>query len=125
MPEISKFFGWCMLIWATLSNVGGSVAMKYFHQTRSDVATTQMSLMNPDLKYIGVALICYISSFVSYFIVLKVIPISIAYPIITGLTILMVLGVANSLLGEQLSISMAVGAAFIVVGIFLIGGKFN
>ena len=99
--------------------------MKYFHQTRSDVATTQMSLMNPDLKYIGVALICYISSFVSYFIVLKVIPISIAYPIITGLTILMVLGVANSLLGEQLSISMAVGAAFIVVGIFLIGGKFN
>ena len=110
-----------MLILAALSNVGGSVAMKYFHQTKLDVALGNM-VQNPNLKYLAIALLCYASSFVAYVCVVKVIPVSIAYPLITGLTILMLLAVARLILGENLSGSMILGSAFIVVGVFLIGG---
>lgn len=121
MPKIPIFFGWMMLILAALSNVGGSIAMKYFHQTKLDVALEDMA-HNPNLKYLAIALLCYASSFIAYVFVVKVIPISIAYPLITGLTILMLLAVARLLLGENLSGSMIIGSAFIIVGVFLIGG---
>lgn len=122
MPEISKFFGWCMLAWAALSNVGGSVAMKYFHRAKAEAAASDL-LLSPNLKFLAAALFCYASSFVAYLIVLKVIPVSVAYPLITGLTILMLLGFAGAVLGETVTLPMALGSACIVLGIFLIGGQ--
>jgi undecaprenyl phosphate-alpha-L-ara4N flippase subunit ArnE len=122
LPEVSKTLGWCMLVWAALSNVGGSVAMKFFHRAKGE--TLELGL-NANLKYLAIALFCYVSSFAAYLVVLKVIPVSIAYPLITGLTIMMVLAVARAFLGEALSTTMILGSAFIVVGIALIGGHAN
>jgi small multidrug resistance pump len=121
MPKISVLFGWLLVIWAALSNAGGSVAMKYFHRANGDTTLADIGI-NWNLRYLALALLCYISSFVAYVFVLKFVPVSVAYPLITGLSILMILSITSVFLGEDLSGTMVAGSVLIVMGVFLIGG---
>ena len=122
MFEMSALFGRNRLVWVAFSNVKGSAVMNYFSQTRSTTVATNLSLLHTDHLFLGKAIFCYSSYFFAYLIEFKIMPVSITYSMITGLAILIVLGVTNAQLRKKFYTSMPSNAAAISLRVFLIEG---
>ena len=114
--------GYVMLCVAVAFNVGASIALKLGsgHQV-SPIETLQH--WDKHLKVLlifAMALGCYGFAFVSYMLTLRSVPVSIAYPMITGLTTLVIAAIAVPLFGESMPIRSMAGIVFILLGATLL-----
>ena len=95
----------CLLL-TVLLNTGASLLLK--------LTTT---LDNAPRTLVGLGSIsCYGLSFIAYFFCLRNFPVSVAYPVITGGTILAVVMLASPFLGEHLTLLKSLGGGLIIIG---------
>ncbi len=69
------------------------------------------------------ALSVYGFVFFYYILVLRTTPVSILYPIYTGLSVMFVLLIGHSVFSEPVSVAQVMGIVLVVVGIVLIGAS--
>ena len=69
----------------------------------------------------GLALAVYGLGFLAYAQALKSAPANLAYPVMTGLTLMLTLVAGLLWLGEDLSLRLVIGALLLMAGIVLIG----
>ncbi|MBV8666378.1 MAG: ligand-binding protein SH3 [Burkholderiaceae bacterium] len=71
----------------------------------------------------GLALAAYGLGFLAYAQALKLVPANLAYPVMTGITLLVTLAAGMVWLGEDIGPRVALGAALLLAGIVLIGAR--
>lgn len=82
-----------------------------------------VQLLLSQWKGVLVALSLYGFIFFYYIVVLRSSPVSILYPVYTGLSVLLVLLVGRFAFSEPISSAQMLGAGFILAGIVLMGGN--
>lgn len=68
------------------------------------------------LLIVSGSMVCYGLSFLSYYVCLRSLPVSVAYPVITGGAILAIVLMATPVLGEPMTGSKMLGAALVIFG---------
>lgn len=71
----------------------------------------------------GAAAGVYGLGFIAYAQALKLVPVNLAYPLMTGATLLLTLAAGLLWLGEGISLRVALGAVLLLAGIALIGAR--
>lgn len=69
----------------------------------------------------GLAMVIYGLGFLAYAQALKSVPANLAYPVMTGVTLMLTLVAGLLWLGEALSLRVVIGALLLLAGIVLIG----
>ncbi|HYE53145.1 MAG TPA: SMR family transporter [Azospirillaceae bacterium] len=106
MAALSQPSGVALLVLSVLLNAGASLLLK----SGAGAEDTRRLLL------LAAALACYGLGFLSYFLCLRVFPVGVAYPVITGGAILVIVAAATLVLGEPMTASKALGAALVVAG---------
>lgn len=106
--------GWFWLWSAVAFNVLANAALKYSSQITKGA---DGSMVN---KWFILALIFYGINFLSYFQAIKNIYLSIAYPIVVGLSALGVACLGLLIWGERLTFNQYIGIVFILIGVVFI-----
>jgi multidrug transporter EmrE-like cation transporter len=114
--------GHIILLTAVASNVCASLALKWASLLRKDGAPS-LSILDVQPKELLVmvgALVFYTFAFAAYMFALRKVPVSIAYPVITGLTTMVLAVAAGPLFGESLSMKSIAGICLVLSGSFLL-----
>jgi multidrug transporter EmrE-like cation transporter len=111
-----------LLLAAVASNVCASLTLKWASLSREadGPSWSVFHLQQKEILVVTGALVFYALSFAAYMFALRKVPVSIAYPVITGLTTLILVLAARPLFGEQLSISNLIGMCLVLTGSFLL-----
>lgn len=80
-------------------------------------------LLLSEWKGVLLALSLYGFIFFYYIVVLRSSPVTILYPVYTGLSVLLVLLVGHIVFSEPISPAQILGAGFVLIGIVLMGGN--
>lgn len=115
-------WGVLLLTLAVLGNTGASLVLKWASLPQYQVDVTSSSL--PPMRAVGLAaaLICYALAFVSYFLALRTFPVSVAYPLITSISVALITVAANHFFNEPITLQTLFGTMFILVGIVILMG---
>jgi small multidrug resistance pump len=108
-------FGWLTLATAILFNVLGNFFIKRF-SIHADIGGL-LGYLRP--SFIA-GMVFFAFGLLLYTRALKEIPITLAYPIMVGVTLTTVSVLAIFLLGERFAVRDAMGAAFVIAGIALL-----
>lgn len=111
---------WIALLVAILANVSGNLALKQFSQQmleRQDVSPVVAALLNP---YFWIGGLSAGLVFLSYIWALRGVPLSVAYPIGTGVSAVGVLLAAGLVLGETIGLAKIAGVGLVIAGVLLI-----
>jgi small multidrug resistance pump len=71
----------------------------------------------------GLALAAYGLGFIAYAQALKLVPVNLAYPVMTGVTLMLTLAAGMFWLGESVGPRVLIGAVLLLAGIVLIGSR--
>lgn len=107
-PVLNGYF-WCAL--ASLASAGATFLIKLSHQGGSSWSLTR-------LAYLGAACAVYGLGFVCYTITLQKLPMTLAYPLMTAITMATVLLVGYAVLGEAMTPTRMLGMVLIAAGAF-------
>lgn len=107
------------LILAFVSNAGANVLLKLATLNNFSFAAALSGQWNLGILYAGIAVPLFGMNLLLYLAALDKIPLSIAYPVMVGMTFFITIG-ASLFLGEKVSYIHAIGMAMILGGIFLI-----
>ncbi|MBU9572352.1 hypothetical protein [Burkholderia multivorans] len=113
-------YGYFALMLSSIASAAASVLLKLAADLSPDSARLLQLLGGTGLKVAAVG--CYGVGFVFYSMSLKSIQLQVAYPIMVGLTILL-LFFYGLLFSQQVSAMSMLGAAFVCIGIFIISIK--
>ncbi|WP_175796561.1 hypothetical protein [Burkholderia anthina] len=113
-------YGYLALVFSSIASAAASVLLKLAADLPPDSARFLQLLGGTGLK--AVAVLCYGVGFVFYSLSLKSIQLQIAYPIMVGVTILL-LFVYGVVLSQSVSMTSMLGAAFVCLGIFIMSVK--
>lgn len=110
------------LIAAVACNAGASLALKAASLQRVEGAQswTILDVQGREMAVVLGALTLYVFAFVAYMLALRDVPVSIAYPVVTGLTTLVIAIVAGPLFAEAVTFKMAAGIGLVLFGSFLL-----
>jgi multidrug transporter EmrE-like cation transporter len=109
MTILLNGYFWCAL--ASLASAGATFLIKLSHQAGSGWTLAR-------LGYLGAACAVYGMGFVCYTITLQKLPMTIAYPLMTAITMMAVLLCGYAVLGEALTGVRLLGMALVAVGAF-------
>ena len=100
---------WCLL--ASLASASATYLIKLSNQTGSDWTMAR-------LLYLGAACAAYGFGFIGYTIALQKLPVTLAYPLMTAITMCLILLTGYALLGESVTPIRMLGMALIAAGTF-------
>jgi len=108
------------LLLAGLASAGATLLLR-----RAGTALADSSILGLPASWflIGAALASYGAGFLAYAKALQVLPANVAYPVMTGLTLLATLACGTLWLGESLTLRTTAGATLLLTGIILIGTR--
>lgn len=111
-----------LIIFVAVCNVGASLALKSASALRvnGEASWTILNINGKELIVVLGALALYGLSFVAYMLALRKVQVSIAYPVVTGLTTLMLALAAGPLFGENMTLKAAVGICLVLFGSVLL-----
>lgn len=109
-PVLTGYF-WSIL--ASLASALATLLIKLSHQENAGWTLSR-------LAYLGGASGTYVVGFVCYSIALQRLQISLAYPLMTAFTMLLVMLIGFLVLGENLTFTRMAGAALIITGAFIL-----
>lgn len=102
---MSGTYSWVFLLLSILLNAAASLLLKAATKVTGSVQVLP----------VGSSIACYGLAFICYFICLRNLPVSIAYPVITGGAILIIV-LSASLLGELITGAKLLGALLMAIG---------
>lgn len=111
---------WLALLLAIAANISGNLALKQFSQQMSepkDLGSLLTALTHPAFWIGGLSAGVV---FFSYIWALRGVPLSVAYPIGTGVSAAGVLIAAALVLGESVGLAKIIGVGLVVAGVLLI-----
>jgi multidrug transporter EmrE-like cation transporter len=115
----AQIIGWVLLVAAFCFNAGANVMLKY--ATRTPVGFNDGIVGFVKGNIVGLTAIgVFAGNVVLYFLALRTLPLSVAYPIMNGMTMIVVLVLAVSFLGERVAPAQIVGCALVVIGATLV-----
>ena len=103
---MSKSFSWFFLLLTIVLNASAGLLLK--------LSTSREGLAR--LLTTGGSLCCYGLGFIAFYVSLRSLPVSTAYPVMTGGAILAIVLTAAPLLGEGLTTSKLFGALLVIAG---------
>ncbi len=109
-----------LIFLASLASAAATLLLR-----RAGLASSETLLMGfPESLWLkGVAVGVYGLGFLAYAQALRAVPVNLAYPVMTGITLLMTLTAGLLWLGEGISLRTAIGALMLLGGIVLIGAR--
>lgn len=113
-------YGYLTLMLSSIASAAASVFLKLAADLSPDSARLFQFLGGTGLKVVAVG--CYGIGFIFYSISLKSIQLQVAYPIMVGLTILLLFAY-GFLMSQSVSSISVLGAALVCAGIFIISFK--
>jgi multidrug transporter EmrE-like cation transporter len=108
--NVKGAWSWLFLALSVLLNAAASLLLK----------TSTAVEGSSRLLSVGASLACYGLAFLSYFMCLRRLQVSIAYPIITAGATLVIAFSSAMFLGESLTASKALGSCLVIVGAALL-----
>lgn len=107
---------------AVVCNAGASLALKAASLQRVDGAPswTFLDIQRKEMVVVLVALALYVLAFAAYMLALRQVPVSIAYPVVTGLTTLVLAVAASVLFSEMLTLKNMTGVSLVLLGSYLL-----
>jgi multidrug transporter EmrE-like cation transporter len=105
---------------AVAGNTGASLALKWASQPARRVENLTESFNLVNAAGLFIALSCYGIAFVAYMFALRSIPVSIAYPLITSLSVVLIIVFAWGFFEEPITPYSIVGTIFVLVGVFIL-----
>ena len=111
-----------MLAAAVAFNVTASIMLKIAARSGERIVSMRLgwNLQDGGLLALGLAVGAYGLAFIAYMVTLRSIPVSLAYPLITGLTATCIAIVATLLFGESIGWQGVLGLAFVLIGVTLL-----
>jgi multidrug transporter EmrE-like cation transporter len=118
--KMSIYWGLMMLALAVAGNTGASLALKWasLPQNRIEIGTSTPSMQG--VLGLAVALACYALAFIGYMFALRAFPVSVAYPLITSVTVVFISIAAAMFFGEPVTMMSVLGTVFILVGVAIL-----
>ncbi|MDN7931014.1 hypothetical protein [Burkholderia metallica] len=113
-------YGYLTLVLSSIASAAASVFLKLAADLSPDSARFLQFLGGTGLKVVAIG--CYGIGFIFYSISLKSIQLQVAYPVMVGLTILLLFAY-GMMLSQSVSMASMLGAAFVCLGIFIISFK--
>lgn len=107
-PVLNGYF-WCAL--ASLASAGATFLIKLSHGTGEGWSIQR-------LAYLGAACTVYGLGFVCYTITLQKLPMTLAYPLMTAITMATVLLIGYAVLGEAMTATRMLGMVLVAAGAF-------
>jgi multidrug transporter EmrE-like cation transporter len=104
---------------AFLCNAGANVLLKLGATHDFSIASLLRGDFNLAHLYTGSAVFLFGANLAFYLLALKTIPLSVAYPVMVGMTFFITTG-ASVLLGEHLSLIHLLGITMIIAGMLII-----
>lgn len=115
----NNFVTFILYAFYTLTSVCGLTLIK-FYLPMVKHANESGYIVGTSLLGIGVGFILYISSFLTWIIILERVPLSSAYPVAIGLTLIFSIISSIIFLNEVISFMKATGIFMILLGVILI-----
>ena len=109
-----------LLLLAGLASAGATLLLR---RAGTELAGSSILGFPTSWILIVAALASYGTGFLAYAKALQGLPANVAYPIMTGLTLLATLGFGALWLGEFLTLRTSAGVALLLMGIILIGTR--
>ena len=104
---------WGGIAWCALAGMASCGATLLIKQSHSHEGTMRLVVL-------GMALATYGIGFVTYALALKNLPVNLAYPVMTGFTMLCIAGASALFLQEPLTVTQILGMALIAAGAVLV-----
>jgi quaternary ammonium compound-resistance protein SugE len=105
---------------AVMGNTGASLALKWASQPGRRVENLTESFNLVNVVGLFIALSCYGIAFVAYMFALRSVPVSTAYPLITSLSVVLIIISARVFFEEPITLYSMVGTLFVLVGVFIL-----
>lgn len=102
-------YTWCAL--ASLASAGATFLIKLSHQSGAGWSAGR-------LAYLGAACLVYGLGFVCYTVTLQKLPMTLAYPLMTAITMASVLLIGYAVLGEAMTPLRMLGMVLVAAGAF-------
>lgn len=115
MSQLWKFF---LFSGYVLASVSGLAILRQFLPKLAFPLRTRVPIDVRIWLVVGTCL--YLMSFALWMLILRTVPLVVAYPVAVGLTICGTTLVGISLLGEQIDLRRALGIAFVLIGVVFI-----
>jgi multidrug transporter EmrE-like cation transporter len=117
---MSIYWGLLMLALAVAGNTGASLALKWssLPQNRLEIGSSTLSMQG--VLGLAVALACYALAFIGYMFALRAFPVSVAYPLITSVTVVFISIAAAMFFGEPVTLVSVLGTMFILIGVAIL-----
>jgi len=106
-----KIFGLALILFAAIFNTGASVFLKNFSQHHS--------ILN-----LLLSILFYSLNFIFFYFALKTISLNIAYPLLVGLSVILISICSLYFFHERITLLTILGIAFVLLGVFLIYHKY-
>ncbi len=115
-------FGWAMLAAAVAFNVTASIMLKIAAKGGERLIPLRLgwNFQDGGVLALALALGAYALAFIAYMLTLRSIPVSLAYPLITGLTTICIAVVAIPMFGESIGWRGVLGLVLVLGGVTLI-----
>lgn len=113
---MSLFF----LIIAFTLNATANILLKVSAGHELALTSVRAVLSSKALLFLGMGLVTFAANVIFYYLALRSLPLSVAYPVMVGATTLMTGGAALFLFHETITFSQMCGYAFIITGITLV-----
>jgi multidrug transporter EmrE-like cation transporter len=111
-----------MLALAVLGNTGASLILKLASLPRYRIDFTSLPPSLLGVCVVIAALGCYALAFIAYMLALRSLSVSIAYPLITSISVVLIATLANLIFRESITPISIVGIFLILAGVTLLMG---
>jgi len=108
---------WVLLVIAAINSTLGNIFLKKSQQSSTDESILSL-LLNP---WFFLGLVFYEINVILFAKALKRLPVSTAYPVLAGLSFLLLVVVARVFLEEKLSIQQMTGIVLVMLGLAFLG----
>jgi multidrug transporter EmrE-like cation transporter len=109
-PQLAGYV-WCML--AALASAGATLLIKQSHQAGSDWTFARAGLLGAACAAYGIGFVCYV-------LALQKLQMSLAYPVMVAITMVLVAVTGYFALQEALTASKLAGMLLIAIGAFVL-----
>lgn len=107
------FFGWLACSLAALASAVASLLIKFSHRAGEEWSLERIGWL------LG-ACFCYTLGFVLYTVALQRLQMSLAYPVMVALTIILIAISGQLLLQEGLTLQKLIGISLVLAGVFIL-----
>lgn len=114
------WIGWVALVSAVFANIGANLLLRYSMKAGSGQAAGGGDALVRSFPTLAIGLFLAALLLVSYLITLRHLPVNVAYPVVTGVSLIGIAVFSAVFLAEALRLVQVIGVASILIGTVLV-----